>query len=323
MFKKTLSIFLALGVILCLSACGNKTEDNTTENNAASTELQGNEAEQYAKGVELYEQGDHLAAYEYLAPLGDYKDVREYMKNYLCVPQKEVEIEADDIATTEYTYDSKGNLVKEVYTKQSGEELKRKNIYVYTYDSNNNVIKMVQTNKDGDVSTTEYTSYDDKGNLLKSIYTDADGETSTTEYAYTYDNRGNLLKQSESYDDYTTTSEYTYDSNNNLVKEVQIEFDEVMSTSEYTYDSRGNLTKSVWTSSEDYVSTNEYSYDNKGKLIKNIITDPAYMNQPTPTDYTYDNNGNLVKEIFTFPSGGTRTTEYSDYLVFYRPDKAE
>ncbi len=58
----------------------------------------------YSKGVKLYNNGEYLAAFDYFAELGNYKDVDKYLENYTVVRQKAVRTDSDgDKVTVEYS----------------------------------------------------------------------------------------------------------------------------------------------------------------------------------------------------------------------------
>ena len=87
-----------------------------------------------------------------------------------------------------YTYDGKGNLIKEIQSYYDGD----KSIYDYTYNKKGNKIGYVYTDTDGEKYTAEYT-YDNKGNVTHEVHADSDGYE--TKYDFIYDDKDNLIKK--------------------------------------------------------------------------------------------------------------------------------
>ncbi len=199
-----------------------------------------------------------------------------YDSNGKLIKENEVHYRDGD-STTEYTYDSNGKLIKkecgsitEEYTYDAnGNRIKIEGYGVteYTYDAKDNVTKEIFTMPGGSVFTYTYEySYDSNEMLIKKVKTqfdDMNGATTITD-EYTYDGNGKLIKeQSESgwFRGGVRTTEYTYDSDGKLTKKVNLIGDDTVIT-EYTYDYNGNLTKEVCTATnpgEGYPYTYEYS----------------------------------------------------------------
>ncbi len=160
------------------------------------------------------------------------------------------------------------------------------NVASYIYDSLNRLIKIIQP---GNIVTT-YT-YDKRGNLTS--VTDANGNTTTYEY-----NLQNGQIKTISPDTGTTT--YTYDLNGNLKTKTDAEG----ITITYSYDIANRL---LQISFPDTTQNITYTYDNctngKGRLCK--MTDPAGT-----TNYEYNAKGQIVKETKIIDNI-TYVTEYS------------
>ena len=118
------------------------------------------------------------------------------------VLKKKIRVNEKDIllGTTEYVYNSKGSLAREIYTNASEE----KQYTEYTYNEKNQLTekKVIFPNDSEEITTytykdeqlvkestgsktTEYT-YDEHGNQTQKTITDSDGNKRTTKYTYTF-----------------------------------------------------------------------------------------------------------------------------------------
>lgn len=113
----------------------------------------------------------------------------------------------------EYTYDEQG---KEILCIMRGEDM------TYTvesfYNEKGDIVKSVFSDESGNVNMTEEYEYDEKGRKIKHTIKQADNKIDVV-HEYTYNEKDQLI--SESYTasfDYTYTDNYTYDENGNAVK---------------------------------------------------------------------------------------------------------
>ena len=142
-----------------------------------------------------------------------------------------------------YSYDSKGNLVKEEWTNIQGGEKSPHSHIDFTYDANGNKLSEIHSNG----TKTEWT-YDDRGNKLSESQYDSDGFAMLSTI-YTYDAQNRLLTETwckGGMADYGETYAYEYDSAG-------------LRTCRYRYmsgESKDGLTPDM-----------EYSYDAFGNLI--------------------------------------------------------
>lgn len=210
--------------------------------------------------------------------------------------------EKDNIKSVscESSYDSKNNLIKQIYN-YSAESNSENCVYEYTYDSKGNQIKYVEkgtTKEEDDTYTytdTVVTTYNSKGSVLteKDIYTDSDGDKNSTSTTCTYDSSNNLTKQVRVRQDAnvkdTQTTTVTYDSNGRVTKRVE---------KDVYVDSKD--------SEENYTDTDTYTYtyDSKDNVLKavysNVVTDIDGTRKFTRTDaFTYDSHNNVTKHVET------------------------
>ena len=192
---------------------------------------------------------------------------------------------------TEYSYDSAGNLVRQVETSGTPDE----RVTEFTYDADSN--RLTEKNL-GDASTPEATTtmaYDEFGNRVS--VTDTEGNLTT----FTYDIMGNVLTKTDakgkiwtyaynakgwltsSTDPLENVTTYVYDGLGNIVKEIDAEGREKT----FAYDENGNLIRSVDTGG----NVTLYEYDSDGNLVKKTDSEGKSVS------YTYDAFGRLAKTI--------------------------
>lgn len=189
--------------------------------------------------------------------------------------------------------------------------------YTYTYDSVGNLIKEVSSF--GDV--TEYI-YDD-GKLIKSVKkNEGMGEIADETTEYTYNSDGLLTQKTYG----SVVVKYSYDENGNCAKEEYFMngSDSASQVKQFTYDADHTLIKEEMTYME-LVEVTEYTYDDNGKLVSTTTTetDELFGSAIGTSTYTYDENGNLQKiESSLTPIGDSyilgqeSSMEYQDYKAY-------
>lgn len=225
--------------------------------------------------------------------------------------------------TTTYTYDSKGRVISEVYSKGGS--------VAYEYDSRGNVTKETNVTVENDKTKTAVTTYtyDDMGNLLT---TQSEGDSATYVYDKAgrtlrvtqngettrtiYDNQGRTIQEispedynsskdglpnANTYSDANVGHRYFYnETTGNLDREINrldvvtdyeyYETGEKKKESfdiyEYNYNIKGNLTKVF----VDGVNTLSYNYDEDYNLTSEVYANGQSIR------YEYDDNGNLIKQ---------------------------
>lgn len=125
----------------------------------------------------------------------------------------------EDVNVIYYTYDIKGNLIKE--TTDYG-------WYEYTYDADGNLVKKV------DLDGYDLYTYDSNGNLVKRYsYTDNPGTIRERVVVFEYDENANLIKVT--FDDVVLVVKFTYDSDGNVIKAEALNRGTPIEVWEYTY----------------------------------------------------------------------------------------
>ncbi len=162
---------------------------------------------------------------------------------------------------TQYTYDSKGQLIKEAFSAGTFIE--------YTYDANGRVVK--ETGSLG--GFTDYT-YDQMGRLIKRVHDSNNGDPDSFRI---------------------TTETYTYNEQNKLI-EYTLSAYRAGTYTTYKYDTQGRISK-VATEYDHYFEydpTTEYSYNGNTITVKTRATHDFEDTKTSQTTYVFE-NGNLIK----------------------------
>lgn len=178
----------------------------------------------------------------------------------------------DDTAPVDsaYTYNENGLLIKKVNTYPENPEYEFH--FVYTYDSKGNLVKEEWINVHSGIQTPhswKAWTYDAKGNKLS----ETDNRGFKTEW--TYDDRGNMLSETQYDSDgfAMLCNIYTYDAQNRLLTETWCKggMADYGETYAYEYDSAGLRTcryRYMSGESKDGLKPDmEYAYDAFGNLI--------------------------------------------------------
>ena len=238
--KKLLALLLALCVVFALFACGNigsgardsdaEATESTETKETEGTETKENEATGVLAEAKAHiEKGEYEKAYEKLIAIENpTEEEKALLKNFRFMPLK---VEYDD-ESCEYTYSDDG-LPLSAYLKEYDEWRKTE----FTCDSKGNVLTRSYIDNYGNTGTSTYAyTYDDKGNMLTEIYTSSSGYTSTSTYTYTYDDKGNVLTETcTDSDGDTYTYAYTYDDKGNLLTKTYTSSGGSTSTTTYTW----------------------------------------------------------------------------------------
>ena len=174
------------------------------------------------------------------------------------------------VSTTEYEYDSDGNVIREAVTYASGES----EVTVYEYAAGRLQRKVLTTG--GNAVTTSTVEYIYDGDRVVSEK-HSDGST----VVYTYDDNGRLGKT----DDGTQQIIYRYSSSGVLGQMVLTQNDAILAVTDYAYYEDGLLATETEKSSHGrYTFT--YHYDDDGNLIRAVASDSNGAALQT-TEYIY------------------------------------
>jgi hypothetical protein len=163
----------------------------------------------------------------------------------------------DTLYRVEYSYNDKGQLIKE--SNHNRMMNPPESPIMYSYDDKGNMSDLFRL--DGDFKIHEYFKYDEQNRKTehKQIYVDTQSDTSGRIFLWEkfhYDKNGNLL-QVENIGDYggTPTSTYTYDNNGYLATKQNF-----LTQYEYINDKNGNRIKEVLKSDGNIISETDYTY---------------------------------------------------------------
>lgn len=218
--------------------------------------------------------------------------------------------------TTTYTYDSKGRVISEVYSKGGS--------VAYEYDCRGNVTKETNVTVENDKTKTTVTTYtyDDMGNLLT---TQSEGDSAT----YVYDKAGRTLRVTQNGE----TTRTLYDNQGRTIQEIAPEdydsskdglpnantYSDANVGHRYVYnETTGNLDREInrldVVTDYEYYETGEkkketfdiyeYDYNIKGNLTK------VYVDGVNTLSYNYDEDYNLTSEVYA--NGQSIRYEYDD-----------
>ena len=232
----------------------------------------------FAKAVDLINQGADNDAYLILQQINDLPDAQEYLARFsLLLSQEQI-----GSIVTSYQYDGAGQLVSEVLEDGS------------------------------DKTITEYT-YDDAGNC---VHSSTESGQYTYTYDYTYDELGNCIEEIFKHSNgRVVTMQYSYDEKQNIVQTIETQTDsqEVLTvTSSYAYDDAGNCVEIESSNSRGGVSTTEYTYtyDNNGNCVEKVFSNDNAVNPTITYMYHYDEDGNCISEEENRSDGFSRTISY-------------
>lgn len=232
----------------------------------------------FAKAVDLINQGADNDAYLILEQINNLPDAQKYLAQFSLLLSQE---QTGNIVTS-YQYDGAGQLVSEVLGDGS------------------------------DRTITEYT-YDDAGNC---VHSSTESGQYTYTYDYTYDELGNCIEEIFKHSNgRVVTMQYSYDEKQNIVQTIETQTDsqEVLTvTSSYAYDDAGNCVEIESSNSRGGVSTTEYTYtyDNNGNCVEKVFSNDNAVNPTITYMYHYDEDGNCISEEENRSDGFSRTISY-------------
>ena len=324
--KKQLTRLFCSAMVLTI-AMSSLAACQTIKDNATETK--------YNSACALIERGDYKAAYAAFKDLGDYKNSENYLSRFVYFPsainyelydragvmtitlgsynlpvrmltEGTIEGEGDYTKDGWYTYDGKGNLMRQAMT-YNGDFV----AYDYSFDENNNIIK-AELSEAGVVRAVNGYAYDANGLLIRESYIE-DGVVHY-DYANSYDSNGNLIKSVYESPDGDHIYEYVYDANGKLVNNSGETPYGYYYTNEYTYNEDGKRMKRVCFEEGALSFTINYTYDDAGNCIKEEYSYPDETKDVFTKEY--DEYGNLTKEVHTYADGTVESVEWK-YVFTY------
>lgn len=228
--------------------------------------------------------------------------------------QKHTDDDDEFVTTTEFVYDSKGNILTEIVN--SGTDLALTT--TKTYDNYGNIKSSVNRGK-GVQPITVYNLYDKSGRFVSKKYQNPSAAVNT----YTYDIWGNVLTENDETEiSNILTTTYTYDGWGNLISVSQPDG----SIKKYTYnwennfsslkqyyvlESEGCLLNGIFSSTKPWVKT---WYDKAGNETIQKTVGPKNIEISKSTYYNI--NGNVARIENKY--GNLLTKEYFSYDKFGR-----
>ncbi len=260
------------------------------------------------------------------------------------------------IYSTTYSYNDSGELIQRIAEIESnGSANYEKIIFDYTYDSNGNLIKEVQTASYTPQTSSGKYEYNGNGDIISYVEIDKNNAEYSGTYddgTYTYDDDGKLIRtdigstvrtyeyNEEGYrtvmvryygtDKHTTLYEYQYNqeavSKGKYISKMTVteksSDDNASDPVEYYYDSNGNITR-ILEIHDNWTFRYEIEYEYDETVFPSKATIHWYEGDEENSDrgvtnleFTYDDNGFLVKKVLSAGSS-TITYEYSEHTVFY------
>lgn len=277
-------------------------------------------ASTYRRAEGLIASGDYERAYTLFRSLGNYRDAKDRLNDFLWVCdsytvddaaldkeisyhysyddagnllEKKTTVDGKTVTTT-YTYDDKGNELSCTVSTAEGTENSENTTYVY--DANGNVLNAMTVDT-AELSTEVVYAYDENGNRIKATKTLANGISD--EWVYIYDEQNNLTEARRG-----KRVRFLYDTDGNLVKKISLN-NEGKNIGTYTYDEQGTLLSMTSDASD---ATILCTLDRKGRVLTR-----EYKNF-TPSskeEYTYDSQGNVKKAVIDLFGAETTHKEYT------------
>ncbi len=224
--------------------------------------------------------------------------------------------------TEDYIYDDNGNLI-EYRADSDGDGIDNYRIE-YEYDANGSrTVNQADYNNDGAIDWINRYFYDSDGNMTRHEY-DADNSGSIDVLkTYVYDANGNEVSY-EKHDNYWSDavaderSTSVYDSNGNITEwRLDSDGDNDGNTNpdaikKYSYDASGNMTQ--YREDDNGDGSDDYrtllTYDNSGNLIRVEIDSDNDGAFDEKETYTYDTNGNLT--LYQLDEGNNGSVDYRE-----------
>lgn len=192
--------------------------------------------------------GQGALSYEQLVRIRDGEEELQYTHRY------------------ENSYDGEGHLTEQIYTNE--EEPSQNTHTRYTYDEKGNLIRQAEIRYDREYTVTEYTR-DEHGGILKERKLEDGVLQSEVSYRYEYDGEGRILRQEDLSVTPAAVTEYAYDGAGRCVRIVNSTDGKKHASSEFGYSYDGTLPLRITQTTLQYdggtpagdIYTTEYTYE--------------------------------------------------------------
>lgn len=262
-------------------------------------------AAKYEKAISLLNSKNYAEAKALFAELGDYQDAATHLARFYFAPATATDKFDGKTFSVTFTYNEDNLPVRELHTDADGNVT---DTFDYSYDEKGNLIREVWAEVGVGESVSEY-RYDAKGNLTYESHS-YPVETGRESYSSTntYDENNRKIESRELWGDEELVCTYTYDEKGNLIREVVSGMGEGTDTYIYTYDENGKITRADVTYSDGSVGFSTYTYDARGNRTQEVHD---FGDGRTATyNYTYDERNRLTDGDFVFLDGTTAHYTY-------------
>lgn len=280
LFRRLSALLLAFALCLSLASCGG------TSTPAPSSASSGAPAQAAAADPDV--------------PEG-------YERVWLITKAVSLDSDGSPYYTTVYTYDEKGNVLREQTLDVNDMFLSG---FACEYDDSGNTLLYQTLSGENEVSEWESYTYDENSNMLENVLYGADGSVQSR-FVNTYNEQGNLLT-SENYtgDVLDSRDESIYDENGNLLTYTTYDADGVIAyLDQNTYDAQGNRIRTETTYETNGIPSTfvtEAEFDDKGNLTLSKVYNDGFLTDRY--EYQYDAQSRVT--AYSMYEGNS-TTAYS------------
>lgn len=249
------------------------------------------------------------------APL--YTITREYNEKGALIKEERLDESGTPLTVSYYTYDAKGNRVKEVNENRKGAEgsnaraysvrddveiekgglsaLSVEGMYSNVFDEKGNCIASYAFSRETDILLyITFSTYDEKGRL-RTKETRNTNDVVEERWLYEYDDKGNIIREERFLGGMRIgVTESAYSPEGRKVEETYYSSNaEPYRRERITYDDKGNLLLKVATSNGMRVASNTYTYDEAGNRTAVFVytlnkeENDFVLTSTYTVDYTY------------------------------------
>lgn len=213
-----------------------------------------------------------------------YKLVRSYNDRGLLMGGIYYNNAGEIIGKYSFTYDHKGQRIKEVYEDET---------HIFGYDDNGNRTSQAAYLPDGTLKNTTQISFDDKGNSINEKWYDGEGVL-YSDYIAQYNDAGLQI------------ASFLLDGEGNVIQESYTKYDEY-----------GNIIENHVSKESEFQTRYFYKYDEKGREVEQNVKVYTFENKFVSFYDSQDNK--ILEEIYEYVvDGGMILTKKEVYEIKYR-----